>query len=332
MTAFSRRSLFAAPLLGLAAPALAQTPAQAGPNLAIVMNSGSATLSEIDMSNGSLVREVPTLREPSHWALTPDRARLIIADAGGNSFFFIDPVSGAALGHRVIPDPYQLWFSPDQKYLTVNCLRINRINVYHAADLTLAQKFATGSMPSHLAYSPDSQFVFNTLQGANALNCYDLNAMKLRWSVPVGKTPAGVLWHRGQLLVAIMGADYVAVVDPHDGRVLRKITTDRGAHNLFLTPDGREIYVTNRVGGSLTVLDAARLTPKAQIKMAGGPDDLGFAPDGKIWICLRFAEKIAVYTPATGAIDHIAVGRSPHGIFLNTLLTDKPARAALAIG
>ena len=34
---------------------------------------------------------------------------------------------------------------------------------------------------------------------------------------PVGNTPAGVLWHDGRLLVADMGTDYLADVDPADG-------------------------------------------------------------------------------------------------------------------
>jgi streptogramin lyase len=45
---------------------------------------------------------------------------------------------------------------------------------------------------------------------------------------------------------------------------------------------------------------------------------LGIAPDGKLWIALRFAESVAVMDPATGDYSSIPVGRSPHGIFLNT--------------
>ncbi len=110
------------------------------------------------------------------------------------------------------------------------------------------------------------------------------------WDVPVGKTPAGVLWHDGKLLVADMGTDYLVEVDPADGHELRRIVTGKGAHNLFLSPDGKVLWVNNRVGGTTTELDAKTLMPFRSFRISGGPDDLAFAPDGKVWITRRFAE------------------------------------------
>lgn len=332
----SRRHLIAAPLLGaaglaVAKPSSAASPSSTPPPLAFVMNSGGATISQINMATGHVLREVPAFREPSHWALSPDQSKLLISDASGNTIFFLDPASGKELGHKIIPDPYQLWFSPDGKYLTVNALRLNHVDVYHANTLKLVKRFRPGSMPSHLDYTPDARFVFVSLQGSNALCCFDLHTMSLRWRAPVGKTPAGVLWHRGKVLVPIMGADYVSVVDPETGRVERRIMTARGAHNIFRTPDQRHLYVTNRVAGSLSVLDAVSLNVVKHIPMPGGPDDLCFAPDGKLWISLRFSEAAGVYDPATGVTKRIGVGRSPHGIFISTLLTDQAARSALAV-
>ncbi len=336
-------SVLAAPCAGLAPVPLAlaapptsprapiAAPPIAAPPIAIVMNSGAANIAIIDMTTKQVLRRAPTYREPSHWALTPDHRRLVVADASGNALFFFDPATGAALGHRRFADPYQLWFSPDGQFLVVNALRLNHVDVYRAADFSLIKRFKPGSMPSHLSYTPDSKIVFNSLQGSNALASFDLTRMTERWVMPVGKTPAGVMWHRGKVLVAIMGSNHVAVVDPATGHVTKRIVTDRGAHNLFLTPDRQHIYVTNRVAGSLSVIDADHLTVVNHIKMPGGPDDLCFAPDGKLWIALRFAAHVAVYDPVSGHIERIAVGRSPHGIFLSTLLTDQPALAAMTL-
>ena len=47
---------------------------------------------------------------------------------------------------------------------------------------------------------------------------------------------------------------------------------------------------------------------------------MGIAPDGKLWVAMRFAETVAVVDPVTGNYKSIPVGRSPHGIFLNTQL------------
>ncbi|OYV42315.1 MAG: hypothetical protein B7Z75_13390 [Acidocella sp. 20-57-95] len=330
----SRRALLSAPALFAVLPQLARAASQTvatGNPICIVLNSGGASLSIIDMATRRVLREEPTFREPSHWALTPDRKKLLIADASGNALFFLDPATGKERGHKLIPDPYQLWFSPDGKYLTVNCLRLNHVDIYHADTLVLAKRFRVGSMPSHLSYTPDSRTVFCSMQDSGTLVAIDLATMTTRWHAKVGKTPAGVLWHDGVVLVGIMGSDNVAVIDPADGRVIRRIITDKGAHTQFLTPDRRHIYVTNRVAGSLSVLDAKSLAVVKRISMPGGPDDLCFAPDGKLWISLRFSSHVGVYDPVSGQIDRISVGRSPHGIFISTLLTDPPAWAAMRL-
>jgi YVTN family beta-propeller protein len=318
-----RRAFFGLPLLGLAAPAMADTPP-----LAMVMNSGEASVSIIDMNSRQVVQTVPTLREPSHWALSPDRSKLYIADASGNSLFILDPATGAPLGHKLIADPYQLGFTPDQKYLVVNALRLDYVDVYDAASLALVKRFRPGSMPSHLDFSPDGAASFNSMQGADTLVSFDLANMTTRWTAKVGPTPAGVLWLNGNVLVCIMGADHVAVVDPADGRVLHRVRTGGGAHNLFLTPDRGTLYVTNRIGGSLTALDPASLGVRRTYTLPGGPDDIGIAPDGKIWVALRFAEAVAVLDPISGNYDSIPVGRSPHGIFLSTEMRNNPGLTA----
>jgi DNA-binding beta-propeller fold protein YncE len=149
------------------------------------------------------------------------------------------------------------------------------------------------------------------------LIAFDLRKLTVVWDQPVGKTPAGVLWHNGKLLVADMGTDSLAEVDPADGTVLARIPTGKGAHNLFLSPDGKIIWVNNRAGGTTVALDATTLKVIRSYAIPGGPDDIDFAPGGKLWITRRFAEKVAVLDPATGDYQTVQVGRSPHGLFLN---------------
>jgi YVTN family beta-propeller protein len=289
------------------------------PALALVMNSGEASVSVIDMNTRKVVHELPTLREPSHWALSPDHSKLYIADASGNALFIVDPVTGAALGHKTIADPYQLGYTPDQRYLVINALRLDYVDVYRASDLGLVKRFSPGSMPSHLDFSPDSRWSFSSMQGSNTLVSFDLNDMTIRWKSKVGRTPAGVLWHKGKVFVCIMGENHVAQLDPVTGAVIRRIETGVGPHNIFLTPDAATIYVSNRIGGSLVALDPESLKLRRTYPFhAGGPDDIGVAPDGKLWITLRFREQVAVLDPISGDYETINVGRSPHGIFLNT--------------
>lgn len=284
--------------------------------LAYVVNSGAASISLIDMSTEKELRVIPMLREPHHLALSPDGKSLLVGDTVGNEMFFFDPTTAALQKRLPVADPYQLAFSPNGKFLVVNGLARNQVDVYDAASMQLLKRFPIASMPSHLDYAPDSSRVFVSLQGTDSLVAIDLNKLEVLWKVKIGSTPAGVMWHNGKVLVADMGTDYVAVTEPSDGHVVERIHTGKGAHNLFLSPDHKIIWVNNRVGGTTTSVDATTLALIHTYRIPGGPDDIAFAPDGKLWITRRWAEKVAVLDPQTGDYRTIDVGRSPHGIFL----------------
>ncbi len=325
----TRRIALSLPFALLATRALGDTP----PPIAIVMNSGEGSVSIIDMNTKQVISTEPMLREPSHWALTPDRSKLYVTDASGNAFFVFNPTTGAPEGHFRIADPYQLGYSPNSKYLVVNALRLNHVDVYDATSLTLVKRFEAGEMPSHLDFSPDSRWCFSSQQKTDTLFSFDVETLTPRWTVPIGSTPAGVLWLHGKVLVCIMGENGIIEVDPVDGHITRRRETGDGAHNIFYDEDNKILYVSNRGPGhtSLTALDPVTLEIRRTYNIPGGPDDIGIAPDGKIWIALRYAEAVAVMDPVTGDYDTIPVGRSPHGLYLSTYLARKGKLTAEAI-
>jgi YVTN family beta-propeller protein len=285
-----------------------------------VVNSNDATISVIDMESHKVIKTIPLLREPHHLVLSPDKKSPVVGDTAGNSLFFLDPRTGDVQRRVVISDPYQLLYSPNDRFLTTAGLARNQIDIYDANTLALLHRIPARTMPSHIAYSPDSSMVYVSLQGTNKLIAIHTADGSVAWDAKVGSTPAGVLWNRGQLLVGDMGEAHIAVVDPATGRVVRTVPTGRGAHTMFFNLDHSLIYATNRVDGTLSVIDPVSLDVLRTISVPGGPDDLEFAPDGKIWAALRFAQSVAVIDPKTGAVERITVGRSPHGIWMNTHL------------
>ncbi len=293
---------------------------RAGAASVFVVNSNDATVDMIDLATHQITKTIPLLREPHHLVLSPDHKSLVVGDTTGNALFFLDPRSGDIQRKITVSDPYQLQYSPNAKYLTTAGLARNQIDIYDANTYALLHRVPARSMPSHIAYTPDSSVVFVSLQGTNALIAIRTADGAVLWNKKVGRTPAGVFWNKGKILVGIMGDAHIAVVDPATGRVERTIPTGRGAHTMFYNLDHSLIYATNRVDGTITVLDPTTLAVKRSLSVPGGPDDLDFAPDGKIWAALRFAQSVGVIDPQTGAVERIAVGRSPHGIWMNTHL------------
>jgi DNA-binding beta-propeller fold protein YncE len=313
--------------LAAAAPLLAAPGAARAARIAFVLNSADASISEFDVDSHQLLRRIPVLREPHHLALTPDGRSVAVGDTSGNALFFLDAQTGELQRRVAISDPYQLSYSPDGKFLTVAGLARNQVDIYDAQTLQLLHRVPAAAMPSHINYAPDSSVVYVSLQDTGKLIAIETATGKVQWTTDVGSTPAGVLWHEtpdgGRLLVGVMGTTYVAVVDPVDGKVVRRVEMSPGPHNLFVSPSRRLLIVTCRVSGMITQLDWDSLNVVKTWHVPGGPDDIVFGPDGKMWATLRWRQKVAIIDPATGDMSFIPTGRSPHGIWLNTAVAPR---------
>lgn len=306
-------ALVAAAAAALAA-ALGAGPARA--DLLFVLNSTDPSIAVLDGRTRETLRRIPALREVHHLVPTPDGRLILVGDSAGNEMVFLDPETGAVVARERIANPYHLDFSPDGTRLVVTGLRRDQVDLYgwDGRALSFQGRVRAGDMPSHIAFSPDGRTAYVTTQGDRGLAAIDLATNTLAWKIEVGREPAGVLWHRGRLLVGVMGSDHVAVVDPEARAVVERIPVGRGAHAVFAAPDGSALYATSRVDSRITALDPATLGVLRTYEVPGGPDCLTFSPDGRVWATLRWAGRVGVLDPATGALETIRVGRSPHGI------------------
>jgi len=306
----------AAAMLGLGSAARAA-------DSVIVLDSAEAQLTLIDSATHKVIGTAPTGKEPHHLLLTPDQRSLVVANSASNNLMLVDPRTGK-LQRRIdgIEDPYQLGFSPDRKWFVTAALRLDRVDIYHydGQDFKLAARLPMARTPSHLTFSSDSQTVFVTVQDTGELVAIDLPTQTLRWRMPVGDTPAGVWMTPGDkyLLVGMTGADYVAVVDWRERKVIKKIPTGRAAHNFRSLADGKRVAVSNRVSNTISIIDYGSLTKVDEIAgLLPGPDDMELTPDRRyLWVTFRFARHVGVIDMNTlKLVETIPVGRSPHGIF-----------------
>jgi DNA-binding beta-propeller fold protein YncE len=94
--------------------------------------------------------------------------------------------------------------------------------------------------------------------------------------------------------------------------------TGKGCHGLYVSRDSREMYVTNRGEGTISVFDftQGKLTKKWKLPEGGSPDMGGVSADGKVlWLSGRYdAEVYAVDTRTGIQLARIPVGSGPHGL------------------
>jgi len=220
--------------------------AQAYANVVVVLNSGDATVSLLDQSTYKEINTFSVGKEPHHLMATPDNKSLIVASATGNQLIFLDPKTGEVQRKlRGIVDPYQIGFSPDQKWFVANGLRLDRVDVYRydGHDLQLVKRVPLAKTPSHIAFDADSTTAFITLQGSNEVSAIDLATQQVKWTMPVGKLPAGIFMtpDNKHLMIGIMGRDYVQVIDWRTQKIVKTIKAGEGAHNFRALGDKRHV-------------------------------------------------------------------------------------------
>ncbi|SNS68853.1 40-residue YVTN family beta-propeller repeat-containing protein [Noviherbaspirillum humi] len=296
--------------------------AAAHANVVVVLNSRDASVSLLDQSTHKEIGVVPVGKEPHHLMATPDNKSLIVASAVGNELFMLDPKTGQIQSRvKDIVDPYQIGFSPDQKWFIANALRLDHVDIYsyNGKDFKLAKRLPLAKLPSHMAFTSDSSTVFVTQQGSDQISAIDLATQKVKWTMPVGKLPAGIVMTPDDkyLMVGIMGSDYVEVIDWRTQKTVKRIKTGEGAHNFRAMGDKRHLFVSNRVSNTINIIDQQTLENVGAINVPGGPDCMELTDDGKtLWATLRWVKKVAVIDVASRKlIKTIPVGRSPHGVY-----------------
>ena len=296
----------------------------AAPKLAIVLNSGSASVSRIDMQKREVIDDFPIGKEPHHLMMMPDGKNLLVANAASDNLVILDAATGNKLG--TIPkiiDPYQIGYSPNNQWFVVAGNRLDRVDIYAVNNGVIAPKpdiYKLPQTPSHIAFTSDSKISFVTLQDSNELVAIDLNAKKELWKMPVGKMPAGLWMTPGDkyLLLGVTGENFVQVIDWRNKKIIKTIKTGKGAHNFRPLGDGRHVFVTNRVESTISKIDMETLENVLTIKgLPAGPDCMDITPNQKeLWVTFRFSKKVGIINLTTNELEKvIKVGNSPHGVF-----------------
>jgi YVTN family beta-propeller protein len=140
-----------------------------------------------------------------------------------------------------------------------------------------------------------------------------------------------------ELYVAESASNDVAVVNPQDGTIVRRIALPGAAGGLALSPDGNTLYVPiASAEGGVYVVDAASGQVTATVKAGHTPVAPAVAPDGtRVYLCNRFSNDVSVIDAANKAeIARIGVVREPVAcaltpdgrfLFVANLLPDGPS-------
>lgn len=117
------------------------------------------------------------------------------------------------------------------------------------------------------------------------------------------------------LYVANFATDTLFALNLADGSVLhqRKLALNAHPYCLRLAPDGKSLYVAQSAFGKIAVLSAADLSDQREIKTEQHPNDILFAPDGRIFVSCGSSNSVLVLDPASGETrERIVMNLTPH--------------------
>jgi YVTN family beta-propeller protein len=297
-----------------------------------VPNSLSNTVTVINPRTYKVIGKFPVGEQPNHVTPSWDGSVLYVNDTAGNSLVPINPASGKRGAPVPVADPYNLYFTPDGKYALVLAEALGRIDFRDPHTMRLRYSMGVPcSGINHMDFTADGRYAVASCEFSAQLLYINVRRHKVvakmrtgtpadMMRIPGGSMPQDVrLSPDGKIFyVADMIANGVWLIDATHFRKIGFIHTGLGAHGLLISRDARYVFVSNRDGGSVSVISTATdaVVHKWRIPGGGSPDMGGITPDGKVmWWGGRYNGVVYAMSTMNGRmIARIPVGAGPHGL------------------
>jgi len=301
-----------------------------------VPNSDADTVSVIDPRKAKEVDTFPAGGLPHHITPSHDLGTFYVNNTGGNSLVPIDPQTAKPKGRPIpVEDPYNLYFTPDGRSAIVVAERLQRLDFRDPKTWKLEKSVSAGCVGvDHVDFTADGRRAVASCEFDGTLLLLDLASRKvvrrLRLDHPGAKPVDVRLSPDGKLFyVADEVANGVWTLDADKFRVKRFVETGRGTHGLYPSRDASVMYATNRLGGTISVIDlkTGKVRETWRIPGGGSPDMGGVSADGKLlWLSGRYHSEVYAIDTDDGKLRaRIPVGAGAHGM----LVWPQPGRYSL---
>src|SRR6185295_6554306 len=200
------------------APAAA-SPASNSEGRLLVLNKGDDSLMVFDVPAHTLLKTIPVGKEPHELAVTPDGRKAYTANVGDDSLSGVDLAAGKVT-RTIRPDgadqPHGLAITPDGRHLVVTSEGSHRLYLVDVKRDVVERSITTNQRGSHLvALAKKGSRAWIANRGSDTLSLYELPALKLLKTLPVGPGPEGIALSPNErfIVTSLQGAGQVAVVD-----------------------------------------------------------------------------------------------------------------------
>ena len=131
--------------------------------------------------------------------------------------------------------------------------------------------------------------IFVAMPDANQVALVDTQTWKVTANLPGGIRPHRLSLQPDERLLWVAGGaegsgddSGVTVIDPSLGRVVARVRTGRGRHDLAFSDDSRFVFVSNSSHGSVSIIDVATLRELDTIRTGSQPYSLAYSTRARL--------------------------------------------------
>ena len=288
-----------------------------------VPESAGRDVDVIDPATMKVVARYRTGLDPQHVVPAWDLRTLYVTNDLANSLTPVDPRTGQPGGSNIaVGDPYNLYFTPDGRYAIV-VEEARQILAFRDPHTFALIKRVPVQCPGvdHGDFSADGSFAIFSCEFSARMVKVDLGNLSVAGYLDIpGSSPQDVkLDSAGKIFyTADMKRGGVYQISAATFSLIGFIPTGRDAHGLYISRDGKDMYVSNRGSGSVSVIDLTteRVIHTWDIPGGGSPDMGNLSPDGTvIWLSGRYNACVYAISTVDGhLIAKIPVPNEPHGL------------------
>lgn len=235
----------------------------------LVLNKSDNTVSLIDLGTRKTIATVPTGIAPHEVAVSPDGKTAVVANYGaqtpGNSLTVID-LPGKMATRTIDLGEYR--------------------------------------RPHGIVWLKGNQ-VAVTAEGNKTLLVVDVNSGKVRNAVVTDQNVSHMVVvsaKHGRAFVANIGSGSVTVIDLKANKRITDIQTGAGAEGIDISPNEKEVWVTNRAANTVSVIDTNSLKVTATLSSKDFPIRAKFTPGGRfVLVSNARSGDVAIFDAGTKA-------------------------------
>jgi YVTN family beta-propeller protein len=292
------------------------------PALVYVPNGKADSVDVIDQRTFKTVRRIAVGAQPEHVVPSWDLRSLWVTSDRGNSVTQIDPRTGTVTRRLSVPDPYNMYFTPDGRSAIIVAERLHRLDFRDPVTMSLQSSTTVNcSGLDHADFSGDGRYFIATCEFSGTLVKVDTFTRKViaRLELGAAASPQDIrVGSDGRtFFVADQQLNAVLIVDGPTLQRRGTLSGLSGAHGIYPSRDGRSLYVSDRHGSAVSVVDIARRGVRTVWKLPGGtsPDMGGVSADGNsLWLTNRYGYSVDVIDTRSGRVSRsVTVGAGPHG-------------------